>query len=152
MSLEKVKITFAWDPETKRMGMFRIEGNGFEDGNSVWVARLILESMGVSIDDLITKTLSEQEKDKLTWLMSTAYPGTIMPYPNGHWTDPDASIDVVMASIPAEHRHYWCEAKEGWGCGCIGCANKAVERAGFSKHNWQAWVNRNQPSDQAEKL
>ena len=51
-------------------------------------------------------------------------------------------INDYMDAMPPDDRYNWCEADQ---CHCLGCANNSggLLAAGFTKADWQAWVDEN---------
>lgn len=62
----------------------------------------------------------------------------------------EQQLDRVMASMQENWRYYWCESGA---CGCLGCANGSGQllSLGFSKKDWETWV-QNNPSPTPVKL
>lgn len=54
----------------------------------------------------------------------------------------------VMLTIPYPHRYRWCTACI---CGCMGCANKHVINNGFTKRQWEEWVEHHPYSEDDNK-
>lgn len=70
----------------------------------------------------------------------------------------EKTIDQVMSEVPQQAwRYRWCTAgekpmpeglsdsdKRMWGaCACLGCCNRFVRAAGYTKQDWQEWFNNN---------
>jgi hypothetical protein len=61
------------------------------------------------------------------------------------------TINEVMENLYIPWRYRWCSAMEepldlttGRGmCACMGCCNQYVKAAGFTKQDWEQWVQEN---------
>jgi len=51
-------------------------------------------------------------------------------------------INIIMNKMPLEWCYKWCENRI---CCCLGCANVSggLTKNGFTKQDWQKWVNEN---------
>ena len=56
-------------------------------------------------------------------------------------------FNTVMNSIHPSERYRWCTAGA---CGCMGCANYYVLKAGFTQEDHQEWVRNNPPTNPAD--
>ena len=61
------------------------------------------------------------------------------------------TIDKFMETVPLRWRYHWCNAEI---CCCLGCINKATKffQHGFTKEDWQKWVERNPKPDNFDEL
>ena len=58
-------------------------------------------------------------------------------------------VDAFMEKLSPSWRYRWCEPKPDSWCGCRGCVNGSgrIKQSGFTKEDWQDWVDRNPQSN-----